>query len=43
MYIKNISLDVLGDVIAQLVAKGLTFHATPHPDGSWFIELTGGH
>ena len=37
------NLDQLGDVIAQLVAQGLTFTASVELDGKVTVTLTGGY
>jgi hypothetical protein len=42
MIIKHVNMADLGEVIAQLVAKGLTFEATPYAEGMWTIRITGG-
>lgn len=43
MTIESIPLDMLGKIVADLVAKGLTFCATPDDSGLWTIRLTGGY
>jgi hypothetical protein len=42
MIIKHVNMEDLGEVIAQLVAKGLKFEATPYAEGMWTITITGG-
>ena len=44
MTIENVYTEDLGDIVLQLVQKGLTFKATPmpHTEGIWTIQLLGG-
>ena len=37
------TFDQLGDVVFQLVTRGLTFTAQTFDDGSVLIKLTGGY
>ena len=43
MTIRHVSTEDLGEILLQLVSKGLTFQAFPHAEGMWTIHLTGGH
>lgn len=42
-HIRWVKTEVLGDVLAGIVRNGLTFNVTPEEDGTWNVELTGGH
>lgn len=42
MIIKHVNMEDLVEVVAQLVAKGLKFEATPYAEGMWTITITGG-
>lgn len=42
MTIENIHIDLLGRLVADLVARQVTFFASPNADGSWTIRLLGG-
>ena len=41
--IENIHIDLLGKIVADLVARHVTFVATPSTDGSWSVRLLGGY
>lgn len=42
-HINHVPTDELGDVLAGLIKNGLTFNVTRNNDGTWDVEMTGGH
>lgn len=43
MTIENIDIEILARIVADLVARGVTFRAAPAMNGTWTVTLTGGH
>ena len=43
MTIESIPRHMLVKIVADLVARGLTFRAIPDDSGLWTIQLTGGY